>query len=717
MLLEDYTAELARNPGAMSKIEEEIRRIAEAPTLGPLLELQESSNPVMLLYTCKALEFRIKQRIGQHPLGDEISFVTRLVHTSPSPKVCEIFSLLGLFCWPAEMPNFLSETVSQLSSPTGYQILLSFLEEVNSNLSIDEKRRSELKKALGIVSNDLLSSFREEFSEFIIPIFTELLRILPKTFDFSIVFRHAPEHPYAAIEFISEALSYVDQNSLISILPQMPTNPCLVQVLTEVRLKNDLNLQPVFEYAFRCLSEDRECLQVVLEFWQYVFSSSKLSHPDAILDTVLIEVVRAFLDCDEVTREDSEARVFGFFTVISKNYPEHAAEFVQKNEELLPRRISTNLLNKLARSGDGLPPLHFNSAYLRCLYSSLKNDPSAPVLMEGLDLSKKDSVRLVLQILSKYNLQPEQLMALHKRCEGACISANEIKAECCSRLGMHQNFDGAWSMDQVIQYFYLLRKDRDAYIRYKESFYNLFLSNAPFDRCFSVVAMIGEFPPVILESIYQHIDRYPYIELNCFNLDLLPVLPIKRPFIEKEAVRFILEWTKLSDYREYYQALRSLLTVIEKQIGEEGMPDILIELLQIDCSLMVSRVMSIFNSIRIPFNTKKAVYYLLTAYNLPNLANVQAPVSQGLTLCLAQPDGPQAFNEVAGKPLQECVAVQAQISKCNRKGAVGLVRRFLNEFRGKIYNKLFENDKKVTKQNLFGSNRRDEDGSGFSIAF
>lgn len=719
MNLEALVAQLHRNPSVITHIEAEVNRLAEAPTLAPLWELHSSSNPSVHIFVCKALEFRIKRRIGLFPLGDEIAFVLHALRTSPTQRMCELFSLLGLYCWPAEMPNFLSDVVSLLSCCTGYKILLSFFEFLNTSTDIDDKRRSELKKAIGIVYLDLLNSFNEEYSEFIIRIYTELLKIVPKSFDFSLVFRHAASHPLPAIEFIVEALPYLDSDPILSILPSMPANLNLLKVLSEIKYKESQNLISAFEYSLRSIHEDQECTIPALEFWQRALSSktpllqycsSPDVNPEMVLDAFLNSIVGFYQTGDEFIEEDTEPRIFGVFTLIARNYSERALKFLVENENMLPQRISANFLHKIAKRDEGLPSIQFNSSFLNVLSAFLLNDPSVVSMMDLLDISDKESVRLIVQILQKFVVPSEQLEMLSNKCDRGCLAANEIKAECAIRLSRPIEFplNSNWGMDKVIQYFYLIKRGATEYLRYKDQFYKVFVENAPFDRCFSIVCMLAEFPVPILESIYQNIDKYTYTDINCFNNDLLPALPIKKPFIEKETLRFVTEWNTVTDYREFYQAVRSLLSVIGTMINEPGMIDILLELLQLDGSMIVGRVMAIFNSYGGQLNTAKAVYYLLCSYSSPNLLDVHASILQGLAICLAQPDGPQAFAEVAGIPIEECVGMQGQMAKQGKKHAVNLTRKFLKNFRGKQYNKLMMNEKKITKQDLFKNGKENE---------
>ena len=86
---------------------------------------------------------------------------------------------------------------------------------------------------------------------------------------------------------------------------------------------------------------------------------------------------------------------------------------------------------------------------------------------------------------------------------------------------------------------------------------------------------------------------------------------------------------------------------------------------------------------------------------------------------LYQEDGPQSFSEVLNIDIVECCNVKLQMSKVNRKTTQNIIRNLLKDFKGKSYNKLFENDFKVTKQNFLGttSKKQEEDLSSLPNNF
>ena len=696
MNIENLVNELSYNPDAMKKIEVEVDKLVSDPSIAPLYALKDSKSPAVTIYVAKVLELRIKARISTFSFADEIKFAQQLLLKVQSYHVCEVYATLGLFCWPALMPSFFDDILALFNSKAGYQILLSFLEKLNSSTDIDDTRRAELKKAMSYIYKDILARLDDNYAEYVIPIHTQLLKIIPKDYDFSVVYRKAAEFPGFAIEFFSEGVNYINQNTVVDLLENMPCDTGLPQVLYNFKTSKLIHLEKIYHYSYRCLSS----------FWQKVFSRKG---NEAMVDQVLTEVIKAFLSVVEEFKEDIDAQIYGFFSILCKNYPEHCTKFLALNANFIPPRISSNFLQKIAKGENGknlLSTLNFESAFLNCQVSFLRDDPSTPSLLFNLDFSDNDSVRLAVNIIAKYPFDQNQIMGILKKCENGCLNANEICAGCYMQLGMHDSFDGEWDMNKVIRFYYYIKKSPAEYLKYKNSYLSLFLRNAPFDRCFSILEKLDNIPQNILESIYEKIDKYPYIELCCFNNDLLPHLEQIAPFIQKEVYRFVTEWETVVDYKDYYQAIKSLLGVFSSKIESANITDMLIDLMQIDCGIVMVRVLAIFNNYKSTFNTRKALYHLITAYSSPNMSDSQPLLVAALTECMYQPDGSQSFSEVLGLDINKCCEVRAQMAKTNRRSAQNLIRDLLKDLKGKSYNKLFETDFKVTKQNFLTPQKR-----------
>lgn len=697
--LERLAIELQSNPNVIKEIEQEVATLVQEESCTSLFELQSSKVLAVHIFLCKVLEMRIKNKANTLALTDEIQLCTQLLLKTPSFQVCEVYSLLGLYCWPAKMPEFMNTISSILNVETGYETLLAFLENVNTNTTIDEKRRTELKKAMSLVYEHIESRFSEQFASFIIPIYTELLKILPKTFDFSLVFKKAATYPDEAISFIVDGFPFIDQNRILQILGSLPADPALIQTLTTVKFQRLEEPNKLYEYVFRALSDDQICFIPAIDFWQKVFSSK--AHA-VLFEPVLTAILKEYLSIPEETKEEVDQHIFGLFSILCKNYAYNIAEFLKVNGEHLPVRITANFVQKLSKSEDPsiIHTLMFTNPYLNCFTNFLKGDQAVQEMIFNLDFNDKESVKLGAMILDKYDFSHQKLMYILNMCENACLNANEIKVQCFIKLGMHETFGANWSMNDVIKYFYYLKKLPEEYVTYKDYFYSLFIRNAPFDRCFSIIEKLGKVPDAILQSIYEKMDKYTYTDVCCFNNDLLGYLEDPKPYIEREVSRFVLEWNKITDHVDYYQALKSLITVFAAKVDTYPIVDSLIDLFQIDSSIILSKTLPVFNAYKGNYNVGKAVYYLICLYNLPSSTSSHALISNSLTLCLSREDGPIAFHSILGVDINRCCEVREQILKVNKKTAQNMVRDLIKDFKGKPFNKMFENCNKVTKQDF-----------------
>lgn len=717
--LEKLVMDLPSKSSLINEIEREVELLAQEESCEPLYKIQQSKVPSIHIFLCQILEKRIRRKAINSNLAEEIQFCTQLLLSKPSFQVCEVYSLLGLYCWPALMPNFMDTIISLLANTeTGYQILLLFLEKVNTSTSIDDKRRTELKKAISLIYGHIESAFREEYSSFIISIFIELLKVLPKNFDFSLIYKKADECPEEVISFIIDGLQFVDQNKVTNILEFLPADPSLIQALEVFRVQKLENPQKLYEYVFRAPSLNSDCFVPAIDFWKKIFASKANF---SLLEPVLTEILKQYIETGESQRDEIDQHIFGLFSVFCKNFPVNIINFLKAHGDALPVRISAFFVQKLAKSDDpsaSLSALNFKNSYLNCLVCFLRNDPATPSLLFGLDFTDKESAKLGLMILEKYQFTSDQLLYVLKMGENACLNANEIKVYCFVKLGAHESFGTNWTMDDVVRYFYYLKRAPSEYVGYKNYFYSLFIRNAPFDRCFSIVEKIGDTPSFILQNIYEKMDKYSYIDLSCFNNDLLIYMENPRPYIEKEVIRLISEWNSISDYKDYYLALKSLLTIFSAKIDTIPLIDLLIDLFQIDSGVVLPKIFGIFNSFKGSYNVNKAVYYLLCAYNNPSLSNMHPLVSGSITECMLREEGPVAFHNVLGIDINKCCDIQQQIVKVNKKTAQGMVRDLIKDFKGKPFNRMFENEFRVTKQNFLPPKAKDEhDGNLADVNF
>ncbi|KAI4291620.1 hypothetical protein PAPHI01_0894 [Pancytospora philotis] len=701
MLLSLLKSGSASNSETIKLIESEVERLVAAPTLAELAEFLETNDATCVMYACKIIELRALRGVHSRSLAPEIEFVTCLIRQNQGYHACKVYALLGLFCWPNAMPGFLNEISGMLGTKAGYQTLLLFLEQLNCNTNIDEKRRAELKTGMGMVMGGLMQQFSDGFAGFIIPIFTQLLKVMPLNYDWSIVLRCSADYPMEAIDFLTDAASLIDPSKIVDTLAVLPPSALMLQTVSSLKAKD---MEPVYIYALRCLSEDTDCFIFALDFWQRVFA--KAGH-EAILAPVLLAVSQTYAEIDESAREDAESYFFGFWTVVAKNYPAVGTDFVRSNAQALPARVVVSFLNKIARTDAYMLNFTFGIPYLDAYVAYLTGSPAAPSLIGTLDLQEKDNIKLVLLILQKYSLPEEQIRTLLGLCPANLASSSELRVECLSRLGMQSDFSAEWTMPMVIEYYYWLKKDKAHYSKYRESFYGLFLRSAPFDRCFSILQMLGDVPGHILQHIYDGLAKYPFIELCCFNNDMLCYLgsEIQNPFVQLEVQRFVQEWTKITSHVEYYQALKSLLNIFSGKMEQPGMADLLLDLLVIDYSPTVNKICAIFTAYKGLYNTQKAVYFFGVAYNASSLEGSRAQLVSALTACLFAADGPDAFSAILSLPVEKCREVRQQMEKANKKTAQNMVRALIKDFRGKAFRHMFASDLKVTKQNFLNSTK------------
>lgn len=715
--LEKLVKELSKNPNIMRSIEAEVNRLAFLDDCSALFELQMSKTPGIHIFLCKILELKIKRKITTLNLQEEIQFTTQLLKTQPSHQVVEVFSLLGLYCWPTIFPSFIDETIALLNCETGYHILYSFLEKLNSNVTIDEKRRTELKKAMGMIYPLIYQNFNQEFARTIIQIYTELLKILPKNFDYSLVFEKAAEFPDEVIVFIMEAFSLIDHSKVIEVLSILRTDSGLIQVLSNLKMSKVPHPEKVYEYVFRGL-DDHDCFLSSLDFWQRVFSSPSHS---SMIEPVLSKILESYLSVEEDEKEEVDQHIFGFFTVVTRNYPDYIQSFLKVHGDVIPIKIASNFLQKLVKNENSavlLSGLTFKSPYLNCLVSYLRKDLKTTLLVPLLDFRNKEDVKLALSVMSEFDFSNDQVKYILKMCDAACLNANEIKVECFLRLGLEDSFEGPWDLDKIIRYFYYLKKKPEVYIKYRDVFYSIFLESAPFDRCFAIIEKLGNVPDFILENIYTKMDKYPFIDLSCFNNDLLGYIPNPKVFVEKEVLRFVTEWNSIPDHKDFYLAVNSLFVVFNSKLDvyEMNLIDCLLDLIQIDSSIILNKVLSLFNSYKGKYNTRKALYYLISAYNLPNVTSSQPMISNSITNILYQDDGPVVFHEILGIDINQCCEVRRQILNYNKKNAQNVVKNLIKDFRGKSFSTMFNDEIKVTNQNFLPPKKREDSDCSLNLS-
>lgn len=742
------------DPKSISLLEKKVDELVQSNDIELLRSLSSTENPTVKLYLSKVLELRIKRKVESATNAfEEISLISDLMLYNYSYHVGSVYSLTGMFYWPKLFPNFFDNLWQNGLDEKSCEILLLFFKKVNTSTEIDEKRRAELKTAIRALSRELLASLDAKYAYYVIQIYTELLRMIPLDYDYSLVFEKAGEHTQEAIEFFVEAGSEIDTGRMIDVLERLPSNSAMVVLLCGTKLRNETEIEKACEYVYRNLKTNPASFSFVLDF----FTKINWSGREALLAIVLGKTLETYLSLDEIEREESCGAVNGLFTAMARGCCTGCVDFLLRHEEGIPEKLASGFLqkaNKMATPGL-LSGVCFNSVYLNCFNACLHNNPHAVAIIDSLDLTNKEHAKLVNKVIQIFPVDEGRLRRLLHAARNGCLAALEVYVECALRLSEppvnFTNFNGA----AAIEFYYFLKKDRQNYLRYSNDFFVFFMQTPFFDRCFAILKMLGNtveqqesmsvqhtsdssknygalsnsqtidadaalknkprtittLPEIVLRNIYEKLEKSPYIEIACFNNDLLCYLPIyvQKPFFCAEVARFVAEWNCIDDHRPYYHAVKSLLTVFAMHLNNTELVDLMLELLVIDFSVIVSKIVNIIMAVNCQFNTSKAVYYLFSCFISSNLYEVHPQVVNALTFCMAQPDGPYAFAYVLKFDQEACKEVRDKMNNVNRKIAQNIMRKFIASFRGKPLRNLFENSVKVTKQNFLSKKAPAED--------
>ncbi|KAL6121034.1 hypothetical protein NUSPORA_02113 [Nucleospora cyclopteri] len=708
MIILELIKELERNPQAIQQIEEEVTKLAAETNCDSLYKLGGINDFTVQIFLFKILEQRIKSkrnRVGE--LKEEIEFVEAFMQANSSSHAVEAYAMLALYCWPSFMPNFYNSIQSNLHREIGYEIFGTFLEQVNQSAEIDEKRRTELKKATQLLLNDLLPHFDCHFPRQLISIYTQLLKVAPRNLDYSLIYQTAPQFPQLAVQFFTE-LGYGELNphEFTEMLKEFPADQTMCEFVSAYKNSSDKN---ILKYMYDAISFP-DCFLSSIAFWTKIFSSSGKASGEGkaeLVHAVLLAVLKNYSENDDELKFESEGLLFGLFMVLCKNYPSESAGFLKNNSAHVNERFAASFIQKLGKSNksvlETLKNGVFHSNYLNVLiYFSLK-DPTVSSLIDKLDLSDKENVRLAVSILETYNFTNDQLTAIYAFAE-RYDEADEIRALIHCRLNVTVKFD---SFDQrtALRFYYYLKRDKTDFYKnsFNNQFYSFFLSAAPFDRCFAILEKLGteKIPLLIYQKIYEEIEKFPLSEISCFNNDLLLFLPTDqgRFFVEKELQIMNEAWLSVTDYREFNTALRSLIQVLEKTAYFEAQ-NYFIELVNIEHPTIVNKLLTLFIAGNNQFDTKKAVYNLIVTYNQPNMTNCQSNVSIALSKCILKEDGPICFSQILNLDINKCVSIRTQMMKLNRKNGSGILRNLIKNFKAKTLSKVYENEQKVQKHDF-----------------
>jgi hypothetical protein len=568
--------------------------------------------------------------------------------------------------------------------------------------------------------------FDDEMVKIIIPILTESIRILPKDFDYSIVFRKGHECPEKTVEFINEMGNILPLEDVIDLSTRMPVMVGMVIYFNNVRNKpSDLpNINHLYEYVFKALRHDFSTFIVAVEFWTKLFGKKC---KEAYVEPVLSEVLSIFISLEDDQKGEIEGEVYGLFNVLIKNYPKEVFGLLKSGMKYMPKRLQLFFIRKLNENDNGLDLslLLSDDPIVTSTIMVLNKNPEVVGMINYLDLLDKDSCKLVIRIMDAFPLPKEKINEILERClkmtkiktkTNQTESVNELIVECFLKLDQIESFEGDWDNDKLMRLFYYLRKAPMRMAQLSGRYYQEFLRKAPFDRCFSILRMFGDVPRDIYENIYANVLIYPYPDLNCFLRDLLPFLNVQEPYVARISERILKDWQVIENPEELIVCTKTFLSVISEgiqQANEKGIPyhsiNTLLDLLQLDDTGLIRRVSDTFYQNKNAYDVKKALYYLLINYNSSFVEGAHLNVSAGITKCIKEDEGPVALHEILGIPIEKCVNLQQEIKKVQTKRAQNIVRIFLKDFKGTPLNSIYADSFKVGEQNFIKKETKKSD--------
>jgi hypothetical protein len=721
--LEELLFKLKGDPSVMPEIEYEVGKYINHQDLSPVKALLASNTMETVFYALKVVEQRIKaKKMAGVSLREEVEFMKDTVKEVKTRKSAQVFAMLGLYEWPKEFPAFFSIIIDFLSygDKMGYMILENFMYLCNYSQEINEERKSELKKGCAMMANAYMPLFDDTMAEHIIPILTESLKMMPKTFDCRIVLRRGAEFPSKTIEFLCDGMGMLDIEDVVELISKMEVCQGVIMCLNGLKDKAPKirNVCKMYDYVFKGLRKDVYTFGASIEFWTKLFGQG--STPELVAE-VLTEVVSIYLSIDEYQRQEVEGEVYGFFNVVCKNYSKCAVEFLSMNGDYIGRKLALHFIKKVFGApgmelmNDGLA-LTFKDPVVCCGLAVCKKDISAVEYIRYFDLNEKEPCRLIINILEMFELSDVQLNQILGQCDVKDKTyANDVIAECLMKLGQEEQFCGEWTHDELMRLFFYLKKRPESFQHYANAYFNVFLKREPFDRCFAILRMFGGIPSEVLQKIYHGIDAYLLKDLGHFNRDLLGYIDEQKPFIRKEVARLVNEWKDIEDPEDHISCTKSLIQAIGHSIAHFKSKhmiypciDELIEILQIDDPGVVRKVSETFGICSNNFDTFRAVYLFVMSYNSGALESTHPSIVASLAVCIMQEDGAKAFAEVLGIDLQKCINLREDVLKSPTKRSQALIKVFLQDYKGKPLNSLYANTFKVEGQQFFKKTSKNE---------
>ncbi|ORD94882.1 hypothetical protein ECANGB1_2094 [Enterospora canceri] len=735
MRLLDLINDLSRNPQVIYEIEKEINSLANGSIEGvySLASQIDPSNSVATFYLFKIVETKIRQNKAYNETAQFIEgYLNRAVGSGNPVRPCVIDSyvLLALHCWPTLLTNFIPVIHGALSSQAtasfGLRLLHAFLTEINYSTEIDQKRRSELKKAVSTLDGLGEVVDRSTDSEDVrlaIRIKKELLTMAPKLINFDLVYKEAPSHPNEAVEFFVEAgKSGTDEERLIGLLEHFQPDLNLIDAFF-TRANTD---QRVMKYMFRGIGESETMVQS-LGYWARVLGNEGV--PGSVVTGVLEEALTKVKEIEEDEAQEAETALFQVLSAASRSHPATVLGYLVQAESKTESRFVTSCLYKIHKTNPAiLADSSFSGAYLNSYACYLMDDPRCVGLLEQLDYGDKEQTRTAVNVVERFYGRTAdkapfgRLYALV--CDHLSHSFNyEILAAIDSRLGRHVSIEFN-SPSSAIRYFFYLKADSSHYSQYKEAYLSYFAANCPFDRCFAILSRLGldEFESRrILEFVFDQFQTYPFSDICCMNTDLIGRHPeVADYFIQKEVAHFVEEYDGVRDYKEYYLAARGLLGLMETRLRVSPATFwLLFDLLYIDYAPVVNRILLIVNQefnrassaksgeshpeMGNESNLDRAVYSLMTCYSLPHMLPAQGQIATALAWLLIR--APGSFVRVLRVDSDQVESIRSQIRNMDRRGGVGVVKSYLARYRGRQLHRMYENESKVKEYKIFGKEK------------
>lgn len=732
---------LSANPKLITAVENEVERIIREESINYVLEAFKIDEHNLRFYLLVILEKKMYILKESNQSLTDIINVTEFIllnyefKSIDEKKLSKLYAKIGLFTWPGSYPNFFNILVEliKIRRKIGFLIFENFLYLMHNNIEIDENRRNELKRAMVLLKDNLIQLINNDFClEEVISIFTHLISILPKPIDFKIILEKGYHFPEKSLDFFLEAI-YAKYNdfgfftNLVNFSEFIDVEPKMIECF--LNLKDHLfckNLQ-LYSYVFKGISKNIYSFSLSLQFWIIVFRKGLQDEMFYSLATqILQEVIRVVVtfqddDCTSIKIEDLESDVVTLFGLISHNYQSANHFFLTNYINNIPRKYAVILL-KANKDKSTLP---LNCPYLKTLAFYLDNNPIATEIMMQLDLNDKDSCKLIGQVVRKYYLDRYKLINIYNSVKDRPFTEEAIaniilKLE--DPLFIKQSLEGEMDLKKAHIIFYFLKYNPQSVAIELNKFFLFFLNQQPFDRSFSIIALIYKnftVPKEIWEKIYGSLDFYSLKDLNYLCIDLLQKLneELQIPFIEKVFLRLLNEWNEPEDEIELANTTKSFISILEalvlkniKTQNEINYTNLLIEFLKFTNPQILLKVYSFHNRVKFNFETERMTLKLLMCYNSFEMVDCQNEIISLLIECIKKEDGPLAFQKFNFCP-EKIHKISELIKNSSMKRSRSLMKDLLNDIKGKPLSNLYEPTNKIQSQNLFtGKSKKNDDG-------